>query len=68
MTTDINRSTKTINCDENYGDFMEIELDGNELYFQISENEKSSILMLSSQTKVQELIDFLTEAKKELTR
>ena len=57
-----------IECDSNEGDFMDLDFDGNELYFRISENEKSSILMRSNQTKVQKLIDFLTEAKKELSR
>ena len=53
-------------CDENPGDFMELELDGTRLYIQVSEGKTTSIMILSNKVKIQELIDCLEKAKEDL--
>ena len=68
MMTDISRFTKTINCASVSSDFLICSMSSDsDLILRVFEAGKSTAVVLTLD-KVQELIDFLTEAKEELTR
>ena len=64
--TDINRFTKTIDCASNSNDFLRCSM-SDDLILRVSEDGRLAAVVLTLD-KVQELIDFLTEAKKELSK
>ena len=57
-----------IECDSDEHDFLDLEIEDDTLFVGISDGGNLSFMSIKSRAKIQELIDSLTKAKKELSR